>query len=350
MNSIDRRRQYRRLVILAVASFLCLATAIGHAGPLNETPVRATREGEWQPVGADGFLGWQENTRRHPNRFNAYIKPTGEPRFKVNDAGTRGAMGGIDGATLVFQEFRFNPDVSDISMLDLSTRTRMVVPSGINTGRWEYFPSLSGDWVLFGRQALRSGSRTIVLHNVVTSVSRDLASVKSPIWLGPGQVNGNYAVWDKCTRRACNVFLYDIAADTKSQIPNPGRFQYSPAVSATGTVFFARHGNSCADRAAIFRRPLGGASTRMVRAASGHDVGQLYAWTSTDGETHVFYNRYVFTSRCRIPSTGSDIFKVVDPPAPPTGTRDAVRDEHLVRSSTGRSYVPTNASARLPHR
>ena len=75
----------------------------------------------------------------------------------------------------------------------------------------------------------------------------------------PGQVSGNWAVWDVC-RRVCNVYRRDIGAGTTTRIPNTlrGRYQYRPSVTADGTVYFVHSGQACGQNVRLVRQPLGG--------------------------------------------------------------------------------------------
>jgi hypothetical protein len=150
---LSSRRLRLALTSVVIGSALVLIGASAAVALLSEIPVLTTPNGEYQPVAADGYLGWQQNTVQAPRTYHAYLKPAGESPIRLNLAGTRGAMGGIDGDTLVYQQFRFNPDVSDLKFFNLTTRTRSNPPVGVNTGQWEYFPSISEPWLLFGREA-----------------------------------------------------------------------------------------------------------------------------------------------------------------------------------------------------
>ena len=340
------RRFARSLLALAV---LTQVAAVAFAQTVAELSVRATRAAETQPTADDGYLGWQQADPDQPNKFHAYVKPTGGAAFRVNPAGTRGAMGGIDGTTLVYQEFRFSPDLSDLMFFDLATRERSDPPTGVNTLRWEYFPSISGEWLLFGRQKISDGSRAIVLHNTLTGDERILASAEDA-WLGPGQVNGNYAVWEKCTRRRCDIFKYEILSELTQQIPNPGNWQYGPAVSEAGTVYFTRHGDPCASRARIFRRSPGSGSELLATIASNRDAGELFARTFPAGATDVYYARFVLTDECRVPRDRFDVYKVIDQGA--TGIQAASSSEsantlpaqRATSSLYSRSLIPAGGS------
>ena len=110
------------------------------------------RFGEYQGVRGEDFLAWQQNSRKHPGQYDVLARPiTGGDAFKVNAPDTNGANGGIDGDLLVYQQYERGR--SDLKFFDLRTKERTSPPAGVNTRRWEYWPSMSGQWLLFGRLA-----------------------------------------------------------------------------------------------------------------------------------------------------------------------------------------------------
>lgn len=123
----------------------------------------------------------------------------------------------------------------------------------------------------------------------------------------PGQVNGNYAVWNTCTPR-CEVFLYDIAAAAKTRVPNPlGRQQYTPSVSADGTVYFVSSGNVCGEAVKLERKSPDRASRVILRIFSGYDSLRTAASADRNGTTRVYFDRI----HCRL--YDSDVLRVDDP-------------------------------------
>jgi len=281
--------------------------------------VRSTRAGEYRPVAGDGFLGWAQNSRRRPNHFDAVVKPDGEASFQVNSSHTQGSMGGIDGTTLVYQQRRGSSRVfieegqgrSDIKFYDLGARQRSDPPSGVNTSAWEYWPSLSGDWLLFGR--IGRGKTKIILLNLADDSTRILMTQASNrrVLPSPGQVSGDYAVWDACNRRftSCNVYMHQISTSTTSKIPKPDGVEWQdfPSVAVDGTVYFERTGSSCRSRSKLVRYPLGGPATVLARSARGWGTTGTFVYLNGKGEREVFFDRY---NACG-PGQG-DIYKVLD--------------------------------------
>jgi hypothetical protein len=327
-NIPPQRRRDRRIVVLADvkrasragrAGALALVVAAAAIVPLVIAPgARAVtptlimgrnRVGEYQGVRGGQFIAWQENSRRSPRHYDLFARRLGGgAAFKVNAAGTNGANGGIDGDVLLYQEF--GKGKSDLKLFDLGGRTRRSPPRGVNTAQWEYWPSMSGDHMLFGR-LYKTGLRKLILFDVPSRDAKILDKVKgSARFLAPGQVNGDYAVWSKCsTKRRCNVVLYRISDGTKTTIPNSGGRDHAPSVTPDGVVYFARSGGGCGSGTKILRSLPGGSPTILWRLPSGDDVGTTRAFLDAGGETHVFYDHFACGQ-----ATESDVWEIAEEP------------------------------------
>jgi hypothetical protein len=284
----------RTILSSAVVSLVLVATTAGAA--VTPTPVIATRLDERYAAASADYIAWQQNSKAHPKHYDVYVQPVGEEGYKVNAAGTEATTGGIDGTTLVYQEWGGKLNNSDVKLFDLTTATSSDPPTGVNTEDWEYWPSISGNWLLFGRE-FGPGDRSVVLFDLTTEESQTLAGSSGyKRILGPGQVNGSFAVWDRSVVKrgavvSCEVFVYDIAAGTTTQIPNPNhRCQYAPSVTATGTVYYGRSGMGCGLSARLVSYPPGGPATTLVSLPRGTDFYSSYALTAADGTTSVFYD------------------------------------------------------------
>ena len=225
--------------------------------PIALLPVRTTLAHEITPAAAPGVFAWAQGPRRNFRFWNLLVQPAGEARRKVNRIRTHGFSGGFDGNRFVYQELRGRQ--SNLWIYNLASRMRSAPPAGVNTLQWEWHPTLSGDWLLFGRSSIRARIDRVFLRNVATGETRLLGSLR---WgrlriAEPGQVSGNYVAWYRCTP-VCNVFRYDIAARTVTQLPNPGGHQYSPSVTDDGTVYYVRSGSGCGVAVRLVRQPLAG--------------------------------------------------------------------------------------------
>jgi hypothetical protein len=150
----------------------------------------------------------------------------------------------------------------------------------------------------------------VILHNLITGTERILASVGPNPLLQPGQVNGDFAVWERCGGGKCNVLRYQISTEATTSIPNPGNFQYAPSVSPSGTMYFIRSGNLCGNPVRLVRRTLGGASEVIAQLPANRDSFDTYVFTTSSNT--VFYERFRIKDNCNIPPTSSNIYKVED--------------------------------------
>jgi hypothetical protein len=261
--------------------------------------------GEYQPVEGDEFIAWQQNSRAHPRHYDVYARPLGGgEKFKVNAPSTNGANGEIDGDRLVYQQFKRG--ASDLKFFDLSSKGRSNPPRRVNTDQWEYWPSLSGRWLLFGR-LYASGTRRIILFDLSTNTARRLDKVRRDgAFLAPGQVNGDYAVWHKCrSARKCDVVRYHISDGARQTIPNPTGQQHAPSVAEDGTVFFARSRGACGSGVRLVRYSLDGSSAVLWQLPSGDDIGATSVHLEADGSTMVLYDHFA----CR-EAAESDAWKI----------------------------------------
>ena len=310
-----RSTRQKRWLVTSVLGLVLLATSLADATP-TEVMVRATNAPEHAPAADDGYVAWVQWTGRE---WNAFAKPDGETQFQVDRPGWHAWMGGIDGTTLVYQEFR--PAVStwlddgtggsDLKLFELAGRTRRNPPAGVNTDAWEFWPSIDGDWLLFGRITRRVTK--VILFNMADRTSRTLWKQTTDglsFYPSPGEVNGNYASFDACDPRGtnCNVYRYDIAAGTRMKVPNPAAWQFAPSISSDGTMYFWRSETSCPYRTKLVRHPLFGDEEVLVTLPLQFSAYDTYVSEGADGGLEVFYDRY---DACGGGRSG-DVYKVND--------------------------------------
>jgi hypothetical protein len=265
------------------------------------------RIGEFQGVKGDRFIAWQQNSREHPGHYDVFARPLeGGAAFRINAKGTNGANGGIEGDVLLYQQFAGRD--SDLKFFDLAEQERRAPPEGVNTRQWEYWPSMSGDHLLFGRLG-HEGRRRIILFDVSSGRRTTLASLQGrDTFLAPGQVNGDYAVWSSCpSKRRCNVFVYRISDGTRQMIPNPGGRDHAPSVTPDGTVYFARSGAACGSSVKLVRYLPGGPATVLWRLPGGDDIGTTRVFLEPGGPTTVYYDHFA-CGRAAV----SDVWQIVE--------------------------------------
>jgi hypothetical protein len=282
--------------------------ASGGAVAAQEIPVLTTSAGEFQPVRGENHLAWERSTKAQPKHFDVLVRPDGGSPLRVNRQRKSGALGDIDGDRLVYQEFRKRK--SDLHFYNLTTGQRSRLPKAANTRHWEYWPSLSDPWLLFGRWNMKQGWRRLFLYNMDTGEKRVVHRTRAErAFIGPGQVNGDFAVWSTCPPKGkCQVYRYHIPSGTTIRMPNPGAHQRAPSVTPGGTVYLRRGGPRCGDSVRLIRLDGSGSDTTLIEFPQAIDSGDTYAYTESNGVTHLYYERVGCGGRA-----ASDIYKVTDP-------------------------------------
>ena len=305
----------RLLLALACA----LVTFVASAAPalaVEPVVVVDTDKPEIGPAASTTYLAWFVVTPNfHPNvRAQAIGDDTS---FRVNAKGTSAVTGGIDGSTMIYQWFT-SDHKPDLAMIDLSTRTALDVPEGVNTNAAEFGPSISGSHLLFGRGIPHGAS--VVLFDTSTATSEVLytktETERRAFDITPTQVNGNYAVWmqttySKRTERPVrgDIFLYDIAAATTTKLPDADierPAQYGLSVDADGTVYFGRSNKACGENAQIISRDTAGTETVLYEFPTGRDFGFSFAVDNANNTTDVYFDG----GKCR----GSDFADILKLP------------------------------------
>lgn len=299
-----------RAAVLACAFATIVASATPAIAGVPEVVV-GTERWELEPAASSTFEAWTEaRIGRRGFRSNVYARAIGGERFKVSPAGTGAAFtGGIDGSTLAYDRD------GDIALFDLSTRTELDVPDGVNTARGaELSPSISGHHLLFVR--FRGNRSSVVLFDMPAGTSTVLYSNANTdrrfFNVYVGQVNGNYAVWHQDTFSVRNeslvdadVYFHDIAGKKTARLANPeGTVQYAPSVSAAGTVYFGRSGFGCGLDTQLVQQTLDGTESILYDFPNGRDFASSYALD--DGTTDVYFDQ----GRCREDPPNQDILKV----------------------------------------
>jgi len=268
------RKPAAKLLALLAGSCLVVIGASGAASSVTSpVPVKASTRDEVTPAAGGGYFTWAKSRRGHPHVYDVWAQLEGQAPFKINPGGTSAFGGGIDTTTLVYQQVRkYN---SDLRLFDLVARQRMSVPPGINTQRWEWGPTMSGEWLQFAR-GVYGVAQQVILVNRVTGEQRVLDAVGKRGSLDPGQVNGNYAVWSKCRGNTCDVFRYDIAAGTRNAMPANGQLLYAPSVVPTGTIYYIRGEATCGG-AELVKTTLDGTTFVLADFGAARDVASTSA-------------------------------------------------------------------------
>lgn len=305
------------LVLLSVGGLL-VVTASAATAPV---PVKNTTRNEGTPAAGGQYFSWAKSRRGHPHVYDVWAQKEGSAPFKVNARKTSGWSGGIFGTRLVYQQLRKGN--SDIRFLDLATRRRSNPPAGVNTKRWEWRPTISGDWLLYGRGVVFGSSQSVILRNIVTGEQRVLDTLRSTSgYLQAGQVAGTYAVWLKCTtRETCNVFRYEIVTGTATQMPTTGQVLYAPSVTPTGTTYYGRSGPACGAAAELVKTTLDGATGILYSFPRGEDFSITHAASVESLPPGPITSTLIYFDRVLCSSRRTDIYSVTDVERPPLERR-----------------------------
>jgi hypothetical protein len=277
---------------------------------LSAESVRTTRAYETTPAAAEDYVAWAQAPLAARGRYVAFVKKGAAAKVRVNPVGVA-FVGGLDLASrrLVYQQIYRGQ--SNLKFFHLDTREITNPPTGVNTGQWECCASISGDRLLFNRESLSTPTRRVMLRELAGETQ--LAVIRrDKYFVSADQLNGDFAVWTKCTER-CNVFRRDLALMTTRVLPKPEtkppRDQFGSSVASDGTVYLVRSGPGCGNGVRIVRFRTGdGPYGRIVaRLREGRDMLSTYAAEQPGGSVEVFYDRII----CRTKQT--DIFKITDP-------------------------------------
>ena len=277
-------------------------------GPANQVqPAQARANGK-------DILVWTQSGAATPGRWNAFLRRGAGKAVRLNARG-RGYNGDVSPPWVVYQQVVGGK--SDLKLYRLDTRTRVALPKGVNTKHWEWRPRISGNWILFARESAASPRQTLLLVNRRTKATRTLAAVTGVHdLLVPGQIAGNWVVWNTCTP-VCSSFRYSIAHRTKLKLGKPtGGSEpvhvYAPAVTRGGIVYAGQGPEGCGNGAQLVRYGRAGdppAGTPLLSFPLGVDLSWTFARRKADGSVDVLYSR----TTCS-PPTGFDVFRITDQP------------------------------------
>jgi hypothetical protein len=321
-NGASRRRRARRVRTSRLARLASAALAISVALLCMQPAARAAvftgvmtgRADTWDPSAAVDassrlpVLAWTRYRRGHPD---AFLRIGAQPKVQLDRSGMAWAWS-LDQAssTAAFQAVRRGN--SDVRLYDWRAR-RWSKPAGsVDTARWEYEPSVSGPWLVFGRlnRAARPHVRRIILQNLQTGKRTVLATFSGSSaqgMLSSPQIEGDWVTWTSMSDRyrLASVHRYQISTATKLRIAHPsGMLDYQSAVGADGTVYFLQSRGGCGRHVRFESYTTGGVLTELAAMPAGRDGGdEMFAQPQPGGVTDLYFDSY----RCASTRPNGDI-------------------------------------------
>jgi hypothetical protein len=224
----------RGLFVVAIAVAL-LAVPTAYA-LLAQEGVKTTRLYEQVPAaateGSTNYFAWTQNSRSKPKHFDAFLKRSGDLRVTLNRKG-EAFVGGIDPPMVAYQQVVRGQ--SDLRLYDADTLTRPALPAGVNTPNWEWEPSISGDWLLFGRQT--PTRQLVILQSLDPATPGSIVLDRGTRFRHAGQVSGDFAVWTRVRRRP--------ATSSAGRSPRPPTPSSRSRPRSTSTAQRSRRRGSC---------------------------------------------------------------------------------------------------------
>lgn len=287
-------------LVLLVTLFVGIHTV--SAAPLDPEPFITGAVSQRAPTASEDWFAWTETPRGNFEVRVRAIDSSGAGHKLVGPGRNGFAFtGGLDASgDLIYQRGSFSgKGSSDLRVYDPDSGNSHAPPPGVNTSKWEWSPSWSQDFLLFGRNTFKKPSSpwSVVLYDRTTNKQKVLAKVRYACrCIAPGNVTDAYATWTLCTSR-CNVFVYDIAAKDTVKVPNPQSKQiYDGSVTSGGDVYYARSGNGCGANVSIMRWKIGdpAGDAVVVSDLPNHIeiTDPLWAFTKADMHTDVYFGRF----------------------------------------------------------
>ena len=283
---------------VAVVALVLLAGAT-----LAATPVKVRdrdRVKEWGGSVIDGWFAWEANTKAHPRVFKVYVQPDGGQVQRVALEGTTRAPSLIGSGPrtgqVVFQALDLHR--GDIRFYDPVADAVLRAPKTVNTSKHEEFPEADGDYLTFDRYSAARWNTILYRSSAKTSTVIGHGMIA-------GQLNGDYAVYWKCSKATCDVKRYRISRRAFTTVPAAasGRANYWPAVMPDGTVYYVQGSFKRCGRNTKILRFHAGTVTTVAKMPDGTELASMEART-VNGVDQLLFTELTCTSSGSIRDTG----------------------------------------------
>ncbi len=309
----------RKLLAVAVLTTCVISAAAALAAGPTPVPVLANpNKSEAGGVSANGYLIWYQSPNRGggPQSY-VFLRQDNHAAVRLSPLTKISYAGGTDGVRAIYQTVPKGASTNSALVLyDIAAKKAVPLPAGVNTPAWEWSPTISGDWILFGRETTpHFQTGRVILRNRMTGAAIQLAqtSQRNGAYLAPGQVNGNWATWYGCVKR-CHVHRYNISTGKSELLPNPSP-NLNPrnsSIASDGTVFYTEstagpQPYSCGQQSRLVEQPPGSGAPVVIRTfSSGIDA---YSTSVDDTGTATA----VLFTRVHCGSQATDVYKLTAP-------------------------------------
>ena len=284
-----------RIVVAAIAAALVasIQATVSAQTEITDVPVVTGAASTTQIAASKRYIAWAQAPAGRQNQSNVYVKERGEDRVKLNPKGTEASLGGFDGSLLAYQLFNGSVQTgsSRIKIVNLEnneTRT----PKHANSKHWDFWPSLSGRWLLFGLTNANRGTTKILLTNLRSGRTITVDKGPASAYFQPGQVNGRYAVWVRWNDGGkSRAFVFNRKTGKRRAVPTGDQFNWAPSVTRRGVVHFGRTGRRCGSRTKLLRWSKRTGLDRLTRLPDGIDISDSYVSRDRTGTLEMYYVR-----------------------------------------------------------
>jgi hypothetical protein len=286
----------RRLLLSALASAVVLTATAAQAavpskyvdGPADEYTVAAAAGFHAYGVSPHGTYAYRIN-----------VLQDGMSGYKVGSTTSVAEVGNIDvgnplGDLMAYTYSRTQKTTHwNVELWDLNAKANLALPSGINTTKDEENPSISGDYLLFGRAPQGTVfSQRILLYRFSTGETITLAEAPGRGNVTANAIAGDWAVYTVCRANwVCNVYRYQLSTGGTVKIPNPDRATYWPTVMSDGTVYYVLGSPDYCGFHTKIMRWNGATATAIYAFANGIEIGPMSA--VDEGGIVVYFSRVV---------------------------------------------------------
>jgi outer membrane protein assembly factor BamB len=207
------------------------------------------------------------------------------------DTGSSGIyMGNIDGNRIVYQRLMSDGARDAIAYLVAGQTRHTTFGRFVNDGAWLWQPTLSGNWLLYNHGE-NAKTHSVMLANLKKRRVKTLAKGNpKKLWVGAGQVAGNYAVWAQCRKgHWCVVERRTLSSGHTVTLRAPGMDLSNPAVTPAGVVYALAAGRESSCPTEYMARWKPGALEDLYTIPANHLAFNLDAGMLTDGRVDVRY-------------------------------------------------------------